>query len=86
MRYNEAFIEQLDTLYTMMTQLGEPFRARAYKKAMESIMMVPTTIEHVDQIKDLPHIGKTILSKLREYVETGSIKKIEKEREYKIFI
>ena len=86
MRYNEAFIEQLDTLYTMLTQLGEPFRARAYKKAMESIMMVPTTIEHVDQIKDLPHIGKTILSKLREYVETGSIKKIEKEKQNPVHV
>ena len=69
-----------------MTQLGEPFRARAYKKAMESIMMVPTTIEHVDQIKDLPHIGKTILSKLREYVETGSIKKIEKEKQNPVHV
>jgi len=86
MRYNESFIQQLDTLYNIMTQLGEPFRARAYKKAMESLMMVDTNIESVDQIKDLPHIGKTILSKLKEYVEKGKINKIEKEKENPVHI
>ena len=53
---------------------------------MESLMMVDTNIESVDQIKDLPHIGKTILSKLKEYVEKGKINKIEKEKENPVHI
>jgi NAD-dependent DNA ligase len=80
-RYNEEFIDLLGKLRTIMIQQREPFRARAYQKAMESIMAYPEDIKSVEQIKKLPGIGSTIVSKLQEYVDTGKIAKLEKEKE-----
>ena len=79
-RYNEKFVELLGKLRAIMMQQGEPFRARAYQKAMESIMAYPESITSVEQIKKLPGIGTTIQSKLQEYVDTGKISKLEKEK------
>ena len=79
-RWNEQFIYVLEKLHEIMMKQGEPFRARAYKKAQETIMSYPNDIVSVDQIKDLPGIGKTIESKLGEYVETGTLKVLEREK------
>ena len=76
--YNEEFINILSELADIMTRSGEQFRARAYNNAVESIMMYPEAITSVDQIKDLPGIGKTIVNKLNEYVKDGKLKAIEK--------
>jgi DNA polymerase/3'-5' exonuclease PolX len=38
MRYNEQFIDLLDKLSDIMLKHGEPFRAKAYQKAQESIL------------------------------------------------
>ena len=78
--YNAEFIEVLNTLYNLMMAKGEPFRARAYKKAQESIINYKGNITSIDQIKTLPSIGVTILTKLEEYINTGKISAIEKYR------
>ena len=78
--YNAEFIELLNTLYNLMMAKGEPFRARAYKKAQESIINYKSDITSIDQIKTLPSIGITILTKLEEYINTGKISAIEKYR------
>ena len=52
-RYNEAFIELLDKLNNIMLKRGEPFRARAYQKAQESIMTYPDNIFSPNQLKEL---------------------------------
>ena len=59
---------------------GEVFRARAYKRAMGTIMAVPDDITSVDQLKGKPGIGKTILEKFAEYTKTGTIAALEKEK------
>jgi len=79
-RYNEEFISLLGQLRAVMMQQGEPFRARAYQKAMESIMVYPNDITSVDQIKGLPGVGSITLAKMQEYVDTGKIAKLEKEK------
>jgi len=79
-RWNEEFITLLDKLSSLMMKHGEPFRARAYQKAQESIMIYPNDIYSVDQIKNLPGIGTTITSKLNEYVDTGTLKLLEREK------
>jgi len=43
-RYNEELIDLMEKLATLMLKQGEPFRARAYQKAQETIMMYPDDI------------------------------------------
>jgi len=79
-RYNEEFIGLMDKLVNIMSKRGEPFRGRAYQKAQETIMAYPDDIVSVDQLKGKPAIGPTILEKLNEYVNTGTLKILEREK------
>ena len=79
-RLNEEFIDLLDQLSNIMMKQGEVFRARAYQKAQETIMGYPDDIVSIDQLNGLPGIGSTIMEKLKEYVETGTLKVIEREK------
>ena len=79
-KYNEEFIDILDKLSNIMLKQGEPFRARAYQKAQETIMSYPEDITNPSQLKGLPGIGDTIMEKLNEYVNTGTLKVLEREK------
>jgi DNA ligase (NAD+) len=79
-RYNEEFIELMEKLSNIMLKQGEPFRARAYQKAQETIMTFPDDITSPSQLKGKPNIGSTIMDKLNEYVETGTLRVLEKEK------
>jgi len=76
--YNTQFISILGDLAKIMDSKGEPFRARAYRKALESIKLYPSDITSLSQIGTLPGIGKTIMAKLEEYLHVGSVTTIEK--------
>ena len=79
-RLNEKFIDLMEQLSSIMLKHGEPFRARAYQKAQESIMSYNSDILSPDQIKGLPAIGPTIMEKLNEYMTTGTLRVIEREK------
>ena len=79
-RLNEKFIDLMEQLSNIMLKQGEPFRARAYQKAQESIMSFQDDIVSPEQLKGLPGIGSTIMEKLNEYVTTGTLKVIEREK------
>jgi NAD-dependent DNA ligase len=79
-RYNEEFIELMDKLNNIMLKRGEPFRARAYQKAQETIMTYTNDIFTPNQLKDLPGVGVTILDKLNEFTQTGTLQIIENEK------
>ena len=79
-RLNEKFIDLMEQLSSIMLKHGEPFRARAYQKAQESIMSYNSDILSPDQIKGLPAIGPTIMEKLNEYMATGTLRVIEREK------
>ena len=79
-RYNEQFIDLMEKLASIMLKQGEPFRARAYQKAQETLMAYPEDITTVEQLKGKPAIGSTILEKLNEYVTTGTLKILEREK------
>jgi NAD-dependent DNA ligase len=80
MRYNEQFIDLMENLASIMLKKGEPFRARAYQKAQETLMSYPDDIINVEQLKGKPGIGSTILEKLNEFVNTGTLKILEREK------
>ena len=79
-RYNEEFIDLMEKLSSIMLKQGEPFRARAYQKAQETIMAYQGDITSTSQLKGLPNIGSTIMDKLDEYVKTGTLKVLEREK------
>jgi NAD-dependent DNA ligase len=56
------------------------FRAKAYQKAQETIMLHSNDINNVVQLKGLPGIGPTIMDKFNEYVETGTLRALEREK------
>ena len=80
-RLNEPFIDMLDQLSTIMLKHGEPFRARAYQKAQETIMSLShTDITTPQELKGKPGIGDTIMEKLKEYAATGTLRILEQEK------
>jgi NAD-dependent DNA ligase len=79
-RLNEKIIELMEKLADIMLKKGEPFRARAYQKAQETIMAYPSDILSPNDLKGKPGIGETIMEKLNEYVQTGTLKVLEREK------
>lgn len=79
-RLNEQFIELMEKLADIMLKQGEPFRARAYQKAQETIMAYPSDILSPNDLKGKPGIGETIMEKLNEYVQTGTLRILEREK------
>jgi NAD-dependent DNA ligase len=80
LRLNEKFIELMEKLSDIMLKQGEPFRARAYQKAQETIMAYPDDILSPSDLKGKPGIGETIMEKLNEYIQTGTLKVLEREK------
>lgn len=78
--YNKEFIDLLETLSGIMVKHGEPFRAKAYQKALDTIMIYPGAITSAEQLAGAPGIGPTIMDKLKEYVETGTLRILELEK------
>ena len=79
--YNKDFIRILGELNDIMLKQGEPFRAKAYQRAQDSIIKFKDNITNPDkQLKGLPGIGTTILTKLNEFIKTGTLAILERER------
>ena len=64
-----TLISVLERLETLMTLKSEGFRARAYQKAKESIILYNKPITSVSEIASLRNIGKTIIAKFEYYLE-----------------
>ena len=75
---NDALINLLGRLEELMNMKGEPFRARAYHNAAESLMLFDGDITDIDQLKGRKAIGATILKKFKEFEETGTLKVLER--------
>ena len=78
--YNEDLSSILGELSDIMMRKGEPFKSRAYKKAEETIYGFKGNITSANDVKGLPGIGEAIQKKLSEYIETGEVKLLIKER------
>jgi DNA ligase (NAD+) len=75
---NNELLNLLGKLEELMSMKGEPFRARAYHNASETLMLFKGDITNVDQLKGLPAIGATILKKFKEFEKTGTLQILEK--------
>jgi len=76
----EQLIELMDTLSNIMLKQGEPFRARAYQKAQETILSLTENIITTEHLKNKPNIGPAIIEKINEFIQTGTLQIIEREK------
>ena len=86
MTYNSQFIKLLSELEELMKKKGEFFRARAYTKAKEKLILYSKPITDVNELKGIKGIGNTILNKLQEYVDTGTLQVLEKAKKNPVYI
>jgi DNA ligase (NAD+) len=77
MRLNEKLINLLEKLNGIMLKKGQPIKARAYKKAQETLYKIDEDITDIEQLKGKPFIGPTILKKFEVYLIDGKLKLIE---------
>jgi NAD-dependent DNA ligase len=80
-RYNETFIEVLERLSKLMSQQGDYIRSRAYTKAADTIRNITEDITSVVQLEGKPNIGPMIKEKFTEYLETGTLRIFEREKD-----
>ena len=76
---NNKIAKLLAELSSLMMKCGEPMKARAYQKAEETILGMTEEIKDVNDLKGKPGFGPTILSKIDEYLITGTLGIIERE-------
>ena len=81
-RLNEDVVAWLDELSVFMVKRGEPFKSRAYQKAQESIVLYTHDITHENykELSKLPGVGEAIIHKIEEYIKTGTLRILERER------
>ena len=84
--YNDAFTKLMQKLYSLHMAKGQPFRANAYKKAQDSILLFDGNISSVDDLKGKKGIGQTIYDKLSSYVETGTLPILERAKNDPVLI
>jgi NAD-dependent DNA ligase/DNA polymerase/3'-5' exonuclease PolX len=81
---NQQFIHILNQLADIMSRNGEPFRAKAYHSAQETISSLSNKVLTKDnfmkELKGQPGIGPAVLEKLNEFCSTGTLSIIEREK------
>jgi DNA polymerase (family 10) len=76
---NEAVAERLNHLNKLHRDRGDTFKANSYSKAAAQVRDLEDPVEELgeEELKEIEGIGDAIASKIREYVGTGEIEKIE---------
>jgi len=74
MDYKPIIIRELDTLRRADIAKKEPFSAKAYAKVIEQLKAMEKPILTIDDVKDVSGVGKKIKDKIKEILETGSLK------------
>jgi DNA polymerase/3'-5' exonuclease PolX len=80
---NPEIINTLEELRHITEILGEPYKEKAYRKAIMELKRInyPITNSNMANIKKLPGIGKRISDKITELINTGSVKELESLRQ-----
>lgn len=74
---NRNVTEIFGKLINIYRALGDDRRSFSYYKAIPVIEKLPFKIESVDQVKDLPTIGKSLQDHIHEIVTTRKLSKLE---------
>lgn len=78
MENNEKLAELFSKMADALEFLGEiPFKVQAYRKAARTLENLQEDIKDIKDPSSLPGIGEGIAKKIKEFLETGRIQKIE---------
>ncbi|MBC7129088.1 MAG: DNA polymerase/3'-5' exonuclease PolX [Thermoplasmatales archaeon] len=80
---NQEVAKLLYEIADLLEIEGVEFKPRAYRKAAQNIESFSIDIEELykkNELKSIPGVGKSIEEKIREYLETGRINKLEEMR------
>jgi len=80
-RMNETYADVLDRLSTLMNKKGDTMRSRVYSRAQDTILGLTEDITDSKQLEGKPNIGPTIIAKLTEYSNTGTLSVFDREKE-----
>lgn len=79
---NHNIIQNLSILSQYYNKVGDKWRHQAYQRSIISIKGLEFEITNVKQVKGVKGIGKSIMNKIKEYLDTGQIRKVEEVKEY----
>ncbi|XWS68945.1 hypothetical protein CRYUN_Cryun04dG0136900 [Craigia yunnanensis] len=74
---NKDITEIFGKLINIYRALGDDRRSFSYHKAIAVVEKLPFKIESVDQVKNLPGIGKSLQDHIQEIVTNGKLSKLE---------
>ncbi len=78
---NEQVAQVFQSIATLLaSQRANPYRIRAYRRAADSILALEEDVALVAQrheLEDIDGIGKDLAGKIREFLETGTIRTYE---------
>ena len=76
---NQKIIDMLETMQNIMFMNSEPFKARAYNKAKETVMIMDSDIKNKKDVegKNGFRKGGSVLKILEEFLKNDVVKKIE---------
>lgn len=78
MSNKQAIIDNFQILVKYYKQENDTWRVRAYNNAIIALKKLPISdIRNINQVKNVPNIGKQSLAKINEYLETGEIEKVQ---------
>jgi DNA ligase (NAD+) len=80
MNYNTDFINVLDRLQNHYRVKGLFMKSRAYEKARDSLILHDSKITDMNQLQEIPNIGKSTIRKLKEWQETGKVEVLEQSK------
>lgn len=77
MDYKNSILSNLKHLHQIYKNEQQPFKANAYLKAYNTIYNLNKPIFNINDVQNLPSIGKSIISKIQEIMNNGFIKDVE---------
>ena len=80
-RQNERVAQVFQSIATLLaSQRANPYRIRAYRRAADSILALEEDVALIAQrheLEDIDGIGKDLAGKIREFLETGTVRTYE---------
>lgn len=80
---NQEIAKILYEIADLLEIEGVEFKPRAYRKAAQNIESLSIDIEELyeeNKLEKIPGVGKSIAEKIKEYIETGKVKKLDELR------
>ncbi|HKJ59169.1 MAG TPA: PHP domain-containing protein, partial [Halobacteriales archaeon] len=82
---NDEVASRLEEYADLLDAQGDDHRPRSYRRAAENIREYPVGVEELvaegeDAVREIEGVGESIAGKVIEYVETGTIERLEEAR------